>query len=71
MCVCVCVCEREREREREREMRKETTELKDNIRALLNGDISENSKFSSLLASKDRDYLISPNGNQVFFFFIY
>ncbi|XP_062098036.1 probable nucleoredoxin 2 [Humulus lupulus] len=42
---------------------------KDDSRAPLNGDLStestNNSKFSSLLASKDRDFLLSPNGNQV------
>ncbi|PON93954.1 Thioredoxin-like fold containing protein [Trema orientale] len=48
-------------------MRREAIVSKDNdnIQALLNGDVSGNSKVSSLLASKDRDYLLSPNGNQV------
>jgi hypothetical protein len=27
-------------------------------------------KFSHLLASKDRDFLLSPSGAQVFFFFL-
>ena len=60
----------ERERERERGMTKEMIIelIKDDIeaRVIINGEsTTEKTKFASLLASKDRDYLLSPNGNQV------
>lgn len=61
--------EREIRREIERELvRQSDEEMKDDLEALaLNGDPQQvsSSRFSSLLASKDRDYLLSPNGAQV------
>lgn len=61
--------EREIRREIERELvRQSDEEMKDDLEALaLNGDPQRvsSSRFSSLLASKDRDYLLSPNGAQV------
>ncbi|KAL5557810.1 hypothetical protein UlMin_034021 [Ulmus minor] len=41
-----------------------TKEVEETV-GLVNGEAAENNKFSSLLATKDRDYLLSPNGNQV------
>jgi len=62
--------ERERgRRETERELVRESDEeMKDDFQALpLNGESQQlsSSRFSSLLASKDRDYLISSTGAQV------
>jgi hypothetical protein len=46
---------------------KEGKEMKDGFQALTNGDHEEfsSSRFSSLLESKDRDYLLSSTGAQV------
>jgi hypothetical protein len=50
-------------------------EMKKDIGAI-NGNFVEEEeavssfKFSHLLASKDRDFLLSPSGAQVFFFFL-
>ena len=60
--------ERERKRERVREMKKEGKD--GNFEALTNGDYEEqvsSSRFSSLLESRDRDYLLSSTGLQVLF----
>ena len=60
--------ERERKRERVREMKKEGKDGK--FEALTNGDDEEqvsSSRFSSLLESRDRDYLLSSTGLQVLF----
>ena len=62
--------ERERERERECEwvMKKEGKD--GNFEALTNGDYEEqvsSSRFSSLLESRDRDYLLTSTGLQVLF----
>jgi hypothetical protein len=57
--------------EKEREfVRESDEEMKDDFQALVlntNGDSQQlsSSRFSSLLASKDRDYLLSPTGAQV------
>lgn len=55
-------------KERERREKESDEEMKDDFQALvLNGDSQQlsSSRFSSLLASKDRDYLLSPTGAQV------
>lgn len=48
-------------------MKQEAKEMNDDFRAMLNGDSGQvsSSRISSLLASKDRDYLLSSNGAQV------
>lgn len=40
--------------------------MKDETQAVVN-DNSHNGKFSHLLASQDRDYLLSPTGAQVLY----
>ena len=54
-------------------MRTETK--KDGPRSVLGnghlGNMSSISRFSSLLVSKDRDFLLSPTGSQVLYFSIY
>ncbi|XP_018808138.2 probable nucleoredoxin 2 [Juglans regia] len=73
--VCNVYVHFEREREREsvclcvgvRVMKQEAKDMNDDFRAMLNGDSGQvsSSRISSLLASKDRDYLLSSNGAQV------
>lgn len=45
--------------------------MKDENQALTNSGSCRSSRFSSLLASGDRDYLFSPTGAQVPFVFKY